>query len=509
MAQVETTIFRQWANTLQDRVDQHSDVLYGKQHDLLRDKTGIPHEIEDVLAETHEKSKSSKKGLSQDKVISDEREADWHSLSTDSSRRVRPLTESYQPSPSLQKTGEKASQPLTEPATPLRKRKVSILRRFRLWLMVKVANSLIKKLTKLDDFLVRRFSSDEKATEKSEKPVQNRKVTRSPSKTTRESIIGSLISENTEDLIGVVYPNGIPEQELKLYTNPRLIVLKGEVFNQYGHALLAFGDPTSDTDRYVQISSANWYPEHMNGTEYHDYLHKWNAETAYEVSLDCKNEEAMRATLDELSSKKWLWGGPVHNCMTFCKEIGVAGEIDFEFFTGATFDNRFQNAILQGALSGLSEAFNYLRQQDKASEAMVEQLDSVENTIADTITRELEKQLEKVINERYEKDLAISEDMVPTLPVAQTLLQSVIDKMPDQAGFDSLPADYQEIVQKRFLASAGNAIKEGIERESRLILENDVRDLADLPMASAYNAPVDKRKVGPQSTASWFDDSDL
>ena len=317
MAQI-STIFGQWADKLQAKVDQENNALHHQheQHDNRDDSE--PLSVQKPSPESHVK------------------EANWHSVSTETARRTRIFKAPNTRFINLLKNPHESVAVIA-----LRKRSVSVLRRLRIWLLVHFANKLINNLTRLDDFLVRRFILPKGAGVLPKQLMASAKHSPSAQKLSRKTMFGALISENTEDLLGVVYPDGIPEKRLKLYTNPRLLVIKGDGFNQYGHALLAFGDPSSNTDRYVQISSANWYPEHMNGTQFSNYIHKWKGEIAYEVRLDCKDEQAMRKRLNELSSTKWLWGGPIHNCMTFCKYIGFAGKMEADFFSSTTFDKPF------------------------------------------------------------------------------------------------------------------------------------------------------------------------
>ncbi|MGI9274095.1 MAG: hypothetical protein ACR2PT_04445, partial [Endozoicomonas sp.] len=384
-----------------------------------------------------------------------------------------------------------------KPDLSLGERMVKQLKKVYLMVKVSLAYNLIKIVSRLDDLLVRKFvAAHDKGRQTADK--QDSKVSyhagdesvikaesarpRNPSFESRQTLLGPVIAENTEDLLGVTYPGGIPPHEKQYYKKPRLVVLKDGATNRYGHALLAFGDPAVGDDRYVQISSANWYPEHLNDRQMMDYLEKWGNQVAFEINLDCEDTEGMFSKLDQLSKNKWLWGGPLHNCMSFCKEVAKAGGSNSEFFTDyATLSNRLLNGLSNGILQGVSVA----------AREMTDRHPDFRWRIAD---------VEEAI--RYCGLDEISE------PTPSAYMQEAIDRMARILTSSRLSGSMAMEMESLLKRHCGNSAWSELERADQQYLANSNHLLADLPLAGAYNLPVGKRRVGPQTMQGFNEGND-
>ena len=519
------TLAGRWAGQLQDKVDDYESQLRG---DLSEADQQYLNDLPE--ADQHHKDVSPSQ--------TPKRHAIWHK---------RPSTKSWQPghivssskveSPKLAEVLRKRTSEV-----PVKQRTVGRLRHLRMRLLVNVAHRIINLLTKADELIIKVFhgNSNEKVSHDFPRPQRTirkqsilkrffagkgkpqpelverdslEQVTKRPdvierliqkdkasTQRVRQSALGPVIAENTEDLVGVVYPGGIPYEELQLYTNPRLVVIKGGATNEYGHALLAFGDSQSGDDRYVQISSANWYPEHLDGSQFKEYLSKWGNEIAYEVHLGCKDEEKMRDKLAELSSTRWLWGGPLHNCMTFCKVIGDAGGASEDLYKGlTTISNRVSTNVLQGFQTGMFMAVldlksNYSpegREQTEPTD-MQNKLGRFEELMAEKVS---EIPNGKTVESLFVNELTRTEYM-----------EKIFSEIPGCLEEAGIPDELHSEMQQQIESVCRREVLISIERGDQDFHEFDVRDLADLPLASAYNAPVNHRVVGPQSLTEAFKD---
>ena len=117
-------------------------------------------------------------------------------------------------------------------------------------------------------------------------------------------------------------PSGIPDNELKHYVNPKIVVVRGFELNHMHHALVVFNDPTKENARFLQINDAHNYPEIMNRDQFIDYLTQEGGKVmaVYEPSDGGEGGvpdlQGMHAYLKEISAQKWRWEPLNHNCMT-------------------------------------------------------------------------------------------------------------------------------------------------------------------------------------------------
>ncbi len=354
------------------------------------------------------------------------------------------------------------------------------------WLKFKVmtANLIFTMYALLDDQLVK-LGYAIKKTQMPDEPIRD---SRGGVRNIRPSALGPVISENTDAVFGCNYIHGIPESQKQYYTRPRLVILKGGASNQFGHALLAFGEPSSGTERYVQISSANWYPEFLDGEEFADYQTKWKNDIAFEVDLKCQDEGAMRNKLDELASKKWLWGGPLHNCLSFVKEVAAAGKSDTEFFEGyTTISNRLTNAVISGIAQGADEAIfatkNKYSMWQSQIELIHEKLSEILQVDDFTLLTSSKSEASEFIESRIGwLHLAVDSAYLPEA-VKKNLIQNIA-KHCKSCAHSALTRTYNEYP------------------------ENEHRALADLPLPVAYNAPARLRRLGPQTITGFNSGND-
>ncbi|MRI35158.1 hypothetical protein EOPP23_19510 [Endozoicomonas sp. OPT23] len=354
------------------------------------------------------------------------------------------------------------------------------------WLKFKVmaANIIFNFYALMDDQLVMLGN----AIKVNQTPEPTIRDARGGVRNVRPSALGPAISENTDMLFGCNYLNGIPESQKHYFTKPRLVVIKGGATNKFGHALLAFGEPGSATERYAQISSANWYPEFLDGEEFSDYQEKWKNEIAYEIDLQCEDEDAMRNKLDELASRKWLWGGPEHNCLSFVKDVAEAGKSRAGFFDGySTTSNRLMNAVISGISEGADKAI--LATMDKHS-AWKQQLELIQQSLCGIL-------------EVDEFSLLTSSETE-----AKEFISSRIEWLHLAVDSAYLPERVKKSLIHNITASCKSSANAALKRAYDEFPENEHRDLADLPLPAAYNAPAELRRVGPQTIAGFNDGND-
>ena len=515
------TFAGRWAGKLQDKVDGYQGQI----------KSGLPEsdQLENELPEVDQRSGAGDKhGV-------------WHQKSGSASFQPGHIvTKDGASSPRLQEVLQQRTSEI-----PLKLRTVGKLRHFRMKMMVKVVHRIIKLLTKTDELLIKYFHGNPnenvptkgakgsrrvrkpsflkrllatKAVPQPSQPVSTQSleaVTSRPgtvdrlirkdkasTQQVRQSALGPVIAENTEDLVGVVYPDGLPEDELKLYTNPRLVVIKDGETNEYGHALLAFRDPMSGDDRYVQISSANWYPEHLDGPQFKEYQSKWGNVIAYEIHLGCKNEEAMREKINELSKERWLWGGPLHNCMTFCKVVGDAGEASPELYESlTTISNRVATNVHQGLQSGTFIAISRFQDSYRPQKG-------VEHSAEDREMLSKLDELKRLMSEKvlFTPEAETLEEMFIEQQTRIEYMEKVFEQIPACMEEAGIPEEMHEELLTSIKAECQREVVVSVERGDKDFHEFDVRNMADLPLASAFNAPLNHRVVGPQSLAEALTD---
>ena len=365
-----------------------------------------------------------------------------------------------------------------------------------------LAKNTITLFTQLDDFLVRSRQKGQKRPEaKPESQAQN------PTAESRRTILGPLLAENTEARVGISWPNGLPKQELALYTNPRLIVVEGGETNRFGHALIGFGDPTGEP-RYLQISSANWYPEHMNEQQFIEYCQRWGCHISQEINLHSQglnrpqtsaekgekkflprvdpNQQAIQTAVDQLSRQKWLWQGPYHNCLTFVYELAQSAGLDIEQLQQhRTRDNVFPNRAFQGYLTAIIESVN------SAELGLIE-------AKKEQILTQLEHQLQGAVQSSCHNPQATKEWL-------RTIRRNIIRHL-DRL---NLPPQTISKLKKNLTENLNHQTNKLMARADFDFLVDHLKSDMDIPKHAVRNMPVDLRYIGPQSRAGFNDDDGL
>jgi hypothetical protein len=100
------------------------------------------------------------------------------------------------------------------------------------------------------------------------------------------------------------------------------VVVSGAKFNPYGHMLLNTG---GEGGNYFQVSDVYGVPRYMNEEQFQRYLSENNKFIVTVMRQEVPYPEKAQAKLEEILSRKWVWGVVVHNCETMVEEILVAG----------------------------------------------------------------------------------------------------------------------------------------------------------------------------------------
>ena len=369
-----------------------------------------------------------------------------------------------------------------------------------------IASKLVTLITNIDEFAVAEFQDYANDIEFSD--------LNEPSNKERSTALPPVIAENSENLSGVIFPTGLSKEELALYIRPRLVVVKDGTTNKFGHALLAFGDPTSGDDRYVQISSANWYPEHLDSNQMAAYFKENNNKIAFEIKLDVPDEDAMREQLNRLSQKRWLWGACTHNCLSFTKEVLLAGGVSPDIFDEyTTISNRLPDSVLRGIESGIFNAFREIEQQSEFPDEQ-EILNKLEQAMQDVSFALEEVEVEG--NNDLEM-MEIGGDIFVSTETSDEYLDNVLinirrlvesselsDELKDELLFKIAENALEGVTEQLELAEKDHA-----ESFAHRIKNSDGDNFADLPLSAAYDLPVNKRIAGPQSIEAFNEDPEV
>jgi|HubBroStandDraft_4_1064222.scaffolds.fasta_scaffold263429_2 hypothetical protein len=100
------------------------------------------------------------------------------------------------------------------------------------------------------------------------------------------------------------------------------VIVTGARLNPYGHMLLNTGGPGGT---YFQVSDVYGYPRFMNEDQFQRYLVENNKSIVTVMRIAIPYPEKAQLELEILLSRKWLWGGVVHNCESLVDDIIMAG----------------------------------------------------------------------------------------------------------------------------------------------------------------------------------------
>jgi hypothetical protein len=106
------------------------------------------------------------------------------------------------------------------------------------------------------------------------------------------------------------------------FGNAYAVIVSGAKLNPYGHMLLNTGGKGGN---YFQVSDVYGVPRMMNEEQFQRYLSE-NGKTMITVMpVSIPNPDDSQAKLEELLSKKWVWGALLHNCESLVEDIVMAG----------------------------------------------------------------------------------------------------------------------------------------------------------------------------------------
>ena len=349
-----------------------------------------------------------------------------------------------------------------------------------------VFNSILGVL-KLDDFLVKKLKNNPNEQLPEEGDLEGKKWLRT-------GILSTVIRE--ESLEGVVYPNGLPPEELANYVNPRFIVM--DSFGP-GHAVIAFGDPSSGTERYMQIRSPSYYPEHLTASEFQKDLDASGSKVIYELKLDVPDVKAMQAEINNLSQQRITWGLGIQNCMALVKKIALAGGLDPEFFSGfTTVSNRYSNGLLHGVENGIYEAFKRFSQNHP--EALGSDFEALQNQLANEVFS-----LEEITTDSEE----LSGDLFVAENTPEKYLRRIFSNIEEMAGHYNLTDKQRGQLLKEIHKQVTKQAEKVIGEINAEMPYNNFRhhtNIIELVKEQAYNAPIDQRIIGPQSIDAFNED---
>ncbi|KTC72407.1 hypothetical protein Lbir_1182 [Legionella birminghamensis] len=121
-----------------------------------------------------------------------------------------------------------------------------------------------------------------------------------------------------------------------------------------GHTLLHLGEDKG----YVHINGLYNYPIYVSDAHFRDfYLDKWQKRVIAIQKVNVPNPDGAMRELVQLCQKTWLWGGPLHNCFHFCKQILLAGGASLKEIDGFCVPNHrlLQQALIDFAPLDLSQ----------------------------------------------------------------------------------------------------------------------------------------------------------
>lgn len=100
------------------------------------------------------------------------------------------------------------------------------------------------------------------------------------------------------------------------------VIVSGARLNPYGHMLLNTGGKGG---RYFQVSDKYGNPRMMNEEQFQRYLRENDKTIVTVMRVVIPHPEKSQAKLEELLSKKWIWGVIINNCESMVEEIVMAG----------------------------------------------------------------------------------------------------------------------------------------------------------------------------------------
>jgi len=106
------------------------------------------------------------------------------------------------------------------------------------------------------------------------------------------------------------------------FSDTYIVIVSGAKLNPYGHMLLNTGGKSGN---FFQVSDLYGFPRFMNGEQFQRYLDENNKFIVTVFSVDIPDPQKAEMKLEEILSRKWVWGIVFHNCEGLVEEIVVAG----------------------------------------------------------------------------------------------------------------------------------------------------------------------------------------
>lgn len=144
---------------------------------------------------------------------------------------------------------------------------------------------------------------------------------------------------------------------LKLrHSSCQLIIVSGDGPNVCGHMLVQMPAEPGGTDSVFHIAGGHDYPHWMPAASYPLYV-KENGKTELgrkPIMLPRPRDAAIY--LAKAIKEKWLWGGAVNNCVSFCEEYIAAGGADYSMWTNcpAQYDSQNPKEYVENWLQDVS-----------------------------------------------------------------------------------------------------------------------------------------------------------
>lgn len=102
-----------------------------------------------------------------------------------------------------------------------------------------------------------------------------------------------------------------------------VVIVTGVWWNKNGHMLLNTGGPGGT---YFQVGGElDGIPRFMNEAQFQRYLKENNKTIVTVRRVNIPQPEKSQLKLEEILSRRWFWGGVIHNCESLVEEIIMAG----------------------------------------------------------------------------------------------------------------------------------------------------------------------------------------
>jgi hypothetical protein len=118
------------------------------------------------------------------------------------------------------------------------------------------------------------------------------------------------------------------------FERTNIVVVSGSAPNPCGHMLINTGGWQG---WYFHVAQFYHYPRYMGWKGYQRYLKENDKKEVHTKKITIPDSQGAIAKLEDLMSKKWLWGILPHNCADFVEDIVQAGGADFGLLTNCPY----------------------------------------------------------------------------------------------------------------------------------------------------------------------------